>query len=203
MFAENTYVISESNGDCAVIDPGCFHSHERKTLSDYIDANGLKVRYVLNTHLHIDHVIGNRFVVERYRVPLIAHAKDVYNLERAAEFARLWNLPDPDSPMPDTWVDEGHTLDLGETTLQVLFTPGHCAGHISFLDAKGGNLFSGDVIFQNSIGRTDLPGGDHSTLLQTIREKVMTLPDETRIYAGHMGVTNVGRERQFNPFLNG
>ena len=201
MFGENTYVLSDETGACVVIDPGCFHSYEREALVGYIEDNGLKLELVLNTHLHIDHILGNRLLVDKYGVSLVAHRDDLYNLERVNEFTTLWGLPQVDSPTPDVFVEEGDVVRFGETELEVLFTPGHSAGHIAFYHRGEGRLFSGDVIFQSSVGRTDLPGGNMDVLLKTIREKVMVLPDETKIYAGHMGITTVGRERVGNPFL--
>ena len=201
MFGENTYVVSDTSKECVVVDPGCFHAHERKALLDYLEGENLVVKMLICTHLHIDHILGNRFLVDRFKVPLVAHRLDLYNLELAGKYSHLWGLPDPDSPVPDTLVEEGDEIRFGETNLHVLFVPGHSAGHIAFHDREGGNLFSGDVVFQNSIGRTDLPGGNHETLIQTIHDKVLVLPDTTKIFAGHMGVTNVGKERRDNPFL--
>ncbi|MEM0997781.1 MAG: MBL fold metallo-hydrolase [Bacteroidota bacterium] len=198
-FAENTYVVSDKTGHCVVIDPGCYTQAERKRLIDHLENRGLHLEKVLNTHCHLDHIFGNRLLVERFEVPLIACEKDVYNIQQAEIAAQLWNLSLDPSPMPDEFVDEGDTVTFGNTTFQVLFTPGHSAGHVSFYLPEDNCLFSGDVIFQNSFGRVDLPGGSMNTLRTTIQERIFTLPEDTRIYAGHMGFTTVGQEKATNP----
>lgn len=198
-FAENTYLVSDETGSCVVIDPGCYTQAERKRLVAFIEENDLRLEKVLNTHCHIDHIFGNRLLVEHFKVPLIACQKDVYNIQQAEVAAQLWNLSLDPSPEPDEFVDEGDTVSFGNTTFQVLFTPGHSAGHVSFYLPEESCIFSGDVIFRGSFGRTDLPGGSMDVLRTTIKEKIFTLPEDTRIYAGHMGPTSVGTEKRMNP----
>ncbi|MEM7035844.1 MAG: MBL fold metallo-hydrolase [Bacteroidota bacterium] len=200
-FAENTYVVWDESHQCVVIDPGCYHQHERQKLVAFLENNGLTLEKVLNTHCHIDHIFGNRLLVEKYKVPLIAHKEDVYNIAGAETAAQLWNLHLDPSPEPTDFVDEGDTVSFGNTTFQVLFTPGHSAGHISFYHPESNSLFSGDVIFRGSYGRVDLPGGSMEVLRKTIKEKILTLPDATQIYAGHLGPTSVATEKKMNPIL--
>lgn len=201
LFGENTYVVWDETLRCVVIDPGCYHREEREALASFIEDNDLVLEKVLNTHCHLDHIFGNRFLVDRYKVPLVACEKDLYNLERAEQFAQLWNLKYETSPDPDQFVDEGDTVTFGNTTFDVLFTPGHCSGHVSFYHPESQQIFSGDVIFRGSYGRTDLPGGSQEVLAKTIFEKIFTLPDAVKIYAGHMGPTSVGTEKKMNPIL--
>lgn len=201
-FGENTYVVSDSTLDCVVIDPGCYHRHEQADLLDYIQRKGLTPRLILNTHCHIDHVLGNAFIHRQFQVPLLAHRDDLYNLKGAEAFARMYGLSYDPSPEPDRLIQEGEVIEFGQSKLEVLFTPGHSAGHVSFFHRESRQIFSGDVLFYDSIGRTDLPGGNGPQLIQTIRTKLFPLGDDVRVYAGHMQPTTVGRERLHNPFLN-
>lgn len=198
-FAENTYVVWDDTQHCVVIDPGCYHAAEKKQLVQFIEENDLILDKVLNTHCHLDHIMGNRLLTEHFKVPLVACEKDVYNIKQAEIAANMWSLSIDPSPKPDEFVDEGDTITFGNTTLEVLFTPGHSAGHISFYNPAASHIFSGDVIFQQSYGRVDLPGGSLDTLVKTIFDKIFTLPGNTTIYAGHMGPTTVGAEKDTNP----
>ncbi|HHG85024.1 MAG TPA: MBL fold metallo-hydrolase, partial [Bacteroidetes bacterium] len=198
-FAENTYVVWDDTLSCVVIDPGCYSAAEKKQLIQFIEDKGLKLEKVLNTHCHIDHIMGNQALTAHFKVPLLACEKDVYNIELAASAAKMWNMNIDPSPEPDAFLDGGDTLTFGETTFEVLFTPGHSAGHISFYNPAESHIFSGDVIFQQSYGRVDLPGGSIKMLVDTIINKIFTLPEETLIYAGHMGTTTVGAEKLTNP----
>lgn len=201
-FGENTYVVSDATKECVVIDPGCYHRHERDELRHYIESNGLVLKLILNTHCHIDHILGNAFLHREFKVPLLAHRDDLYNLTGADAFSRMYGLNYDPSPQPDQLIEEGQVIEFGITKFEVLFTPGHSAGHVSFFHRESKQIFSGDVLFHDSIGRTDLPGGNHPQLIQTIRTKLFPLGDEVKVYAGHMQPTTVGRERQYNPFLS-
>lgn len=200
-FGENTYVVSDETKSCVVIDPGCYHRHERDVLVRYIEDNGLRLEKVLNTHCHIDHILGNAFLVNKYQVPLYAHKDDLYNLVGAEAFARMYGLSIDPSPQPTDFVVEGDTVRFGDSEFEVLFTPGHSKGHVSFFHRDSMQVFSGDVLFRDSVGRVDLPGGSASVLIDSIINKLFPLGDEVKVYAGHMEPTTIGRERQYNPLV--
>lgn len=200
-FGENTYVLSDESKQCVVIDPGCYHPHEQQQLLDYIKKAGLELVMILNTHCHIDHIMGNAFLLRNFEVPLIAHRDDLYNLEGAEAFARMYSLPFDPSPQPTQFVEEGDVIEFGNTKLEVLFTPGHCKGHVSFFHREGRQVFSGDVLFRDSIGRTDLPGGSAPVLLRSIVDKLFPLGDDVEVYAGHMEPTTIGHERAHNQLV--
>lgn len=200
-YQENTYVISDGQGKCAIIDPGCYTQQERDTLKGYIDSNKLEPVLLLNTHGHIDHMLGNDFVKRTYNVPFITHQKVIAELESVPGYAAMMGLnPDP-SPTPDQLVDEGDTVKVGELEFEVFFTPGHSPGHISFYHRPTKNLFSGDVLFQGSIGRVDLPGGSMEVLMESIFKKLIPLGDEVVVWSGHGPKTSIGAEKKSNYFL--
>lgn len=201
MFSENTYVVSDETGACVVIDPGCQHTRERNELMGYIASAGLRVEKILNTHCHIDHILGNAILVKKYKVPLLAHREDLYNLVGAEAFARMWQLRIDPSPEPDVFIEEGDVVTFGNTKLEVIFTPGHCKGHVSYFHRESEQVFSGDVLFKDSVGRVDLPGGSASVLVDSIVNKLFPLGDNVKVYAGHMEPTTIGRERLLNPLV--
>lgn len=200
-FGENTYILSDETKACVVVDPGSYHRHEREAMVSYIEKNGLKVEKILNTHCHIDHILGNAFLVNKYKVPLVAHKDDLYNLVGAEAFARMYNLSIDPSPEPDEFIVEGDVVRFGNTELEVLFTPGHSKGHVSFFHRESKQVFSGDVLFYDSVGRVDLPGGSAAVLVDSILNKLFPLGDEVKVYAGHMQPTTIGRERKHNPVV--
>ncbi len=200
-FGENTYVVSDETGACVVIDPGCYHRHERDQLVRYIEDNGLKLEKVLNTHCHIDHILGNAFLLNQYKVPLVAHRDDLYNIVGAEAFARMYGLSIDPSPEPDVFVVEGDIVTFGASQFEVLFTPGHSKGHVAFFHRESRQVFSGDVLFHDSVGRVDLPGGSASVLIDSILNKLFPLGDDVVVYAGHMDSTTIGRERLHNPLV--
>jgi len=200
-FAENTYLLYDESGKCVVVDPGCYMASEQRELVDFIEGQGLVLDQIWLTHAHLDHIFGLSFLKEKYGVPILGHEKERFNLERAVEHARFFGFSMSPVPLCDTWIEEGEKVKFGETEMDVLFTPGHSLGHVSFYHAPTHELFSGDVIFRDSFGRVDLPGGSLAVLKSTIVEKILTLPEETRIYAGHMGITTVGQERKTNPMV--
>jgi len=201
-FYENTYVIYDETGECVVIDPGCYSKEEQEELSDFITKKGLKPKYLINTHCHIDHVLGNKFVADSWNVPLLMHKGEIQVLHEVVNYAPTMGIHYKKSPEPELFVDEGEVVVFGNTSLEVIFAPGHSPASICFYNRNDKFIVSGDVLFRRSIGRTDLPGGNYATLMQSINDKLMPLPDETKVYAGHMQPTTIGEERRENPFLN-
>jgi hydroxyacylglutathione hydrolase len=199
-FQENTYVISDGTKQCVVVDPGCYEAYERKMLTDYISDNNLKVRMLLNTHCHIDHVLGNAFVQEKYNTKLYIHPKEEFVLYAQKVIAPHYGVHKYNESKPDAYLNEGDEVAFGDQKFSVLFVPGHAPGHIAFYNEKEKVVFGGDVLFQNSIGRTDLPGGDFKTLINSIHQKLFTLPDEVIVYPGHGEETTIGIEKRTNPF---
>lgn len=198
---ENTYVVYNEQGDCCIIDPGCYFGNERQELKAFIEENRLTPTYLLNTHCHLDHVFGNKFVHDTWGLTLHLHEKDKVVLDHAPTSGLKWGLPFDQYEGDLIYLREGDTIRLGNDQLNILFTPGHSPGSISFYCAAQHFILSGDVLFQRSIGRTDLPGGDFDTLAQSIRSQLYTLPDETVVYSGHGDETTIGAEKIHNPFV--
>lgn len=200
-FQENTYLLHDDTRECVVIDPGCYEKEEREQLKQYIAENNLKVVRLLNTHCHIDHVLGNKFVADTYNVGLEIHPQDEQTLRAVPAYASSYGFPQYAEVLPTSFLEEGDRVKFGNTELQVFFTPGHAPGHIVFYNGPEKICIGGDVLFQGSIGRTDLPGGDFDTLITNIREKMFALPDEVTVYPGHGPETTIGYEKRHNPFL--
>ncbi len=198
---ENTYLVYNEQGDCCIIDPGCYFDYECNELKEWIHANGLKPKYLLNTHCHLDHVFGNHFVAEYFGMELHIHPLEKEMLEMASLSGQKWGLPFKNYEGPLHWIDEKGSISLGEDVMQILFLPGHSPGHIGFYATKERFLIGGDVLFQGSIGRTDLPKGDYNTLINSIQTVLMALPDDVVVYPGHGSSTTIGIERKHNPFL--
>ena len=201
IYQENTFVVSDESGACVIIDPGCYTAGEETQLNAYIREAGLKVEKLLNTHGHIDHMLGNKMVADQYGVSLEAHRLIGQELDAALSYGPMMGLNPAPSPMPEVLLDEGDVVSFGNTQFEVLFTPGHSPSHISFYHRESQQLFSGDVLFQGSIGRTDLPGGAFSVLMETIRSQFLPLDDAVRVYCGHGPHTTIGVERNTNPFI--
>lgn len=198
---ENTYLLYNAQRDCWIIDPGCYTDEEKRVLGDFIAAQGLKPVALLNTHCHLDHVFGNQWVHTQYGLSLQLHAQEKRVLEYAPAAGLMWNMPFETYQGPLQTLEAGQLLQLGEDVLEVLFVPGHSPGHIAFYSSKQGFVISGDVLFRESIGRTDLPGGNHAQLISSIRNVLFALPDETVVYSGHGMATTIGYEKKHNPFL--
>ena len=198
---ENTYVLYNENKECCIIDPGCYFSEEQQQLKAEIEKAGLKPVLLLNTHCHLDHIFGNKFVHETWGLELHIHEKEKPVLDRGPESGLRWQLPFENYQGPLNYIKEGTNVKLGSEELEVLFTPGHSPGSVSFYYEAGGFVIGGDVLFNGSIGRTDLPGGDYGTLINSIQTKLFTLPNETKVYSGHGTVTTVGFEKMNNPFV--
>lgn len=198
---ENTYVIFNDKGACAIIDPGCYFEYEYKELTDFIDSNKLAPNYLLNTHCHLDHVFGNKTIAEKYGLKLHMHPLEKKVFDFAPASGEMWGLPLVNYAGEIVYIDESSVIALGDDELSIRFTPGHSPGSISFYSSVEGFLVAGDVLFRSGIGRTDLPGGDYDVLIASIRSQLFTLPDETVVYSGHGPETTIGYEKKSNPFL--
>jgi glyoxylase-like metal-dependent hydrolase (beta-lactamase superfamily II) len=199
-FMENTYVVYEHGGEAWIIDPGCSNRAEEEQLSRFIADNQLKVTRLINTHCHIDHVLGNFFVKSRYHVPLYIHPLEEPVLRSVKVYAPAYGFAQYHDTAPDGWLKEDDQLQLGKHQLKVLFVPGHSPGHIALFNETDGWLIGGDVLFDGSIGRTDLPGGDYDTLISSIHKKFFVLPNSTVVHCGHGPSTTIGKEKETNPF---
>jgi len=199
-FQENTYVLFDESKEAVIIDPGCYEADEKKELTDFIRSKDLTVTVLLNTHCHIDHVLGNAFVKETYKIKLHLHRKDEPVLKAVAAYAPNYGFQQYHEAHVDHYLEEGDEVSFGHQSFKVLFVPGHSPGHVVFYNAKEKVIIGGDVLFRNSIGRTDLPGGDTDTLINNIHQKLFTLPDDVTVYPGHGPVTTIGFEKVSNPF---
>jgi hydroxyacylglutathione hydrolase len=198
---ENTYIVYNELNECVIIDPGCYFDEEKGELAGFITGMDLKPVMLLNTHCHLDHVFGNKFIAEKFNLKLHIHPKEKPVLDYAPVSGLTYNMPFDNYTGEIIFLHEGDTIKLGNDELKILLTAGHSPGSISFYSEKDGFVISGDALFYQSIGRTDLPGGDHQTLLRSIREELLVLPDTTKVYSGHGPVTNIGDEKRMNPFL--
>lgn len=201
-FQENTYIVYDDTGECVIFDPGCFRSYEEEELVQKISDLRLTPVRLINTHCHLDHVFGNKFVADHFGLGLEIHRGELPVLEAVPQVCMMYGLPPAvPSPAPSRFIEEGEVIEFGNTQLEVLFTPGHSPASISFYCRESGFVIAGDVLFYGSIGRTDLPGGDFDTLISNIKEKLLVLPDDTIIYPGHGPKTTIAFERANNPFL--
>ncbi|MEE1298689.1 MAG: MBL fold metallo-hydrolase [Muribaculaceae bacterium] len=202
-FGENTFILwTGEGGEAAVIDPGMSNSRECEALKRFLEDNRLTLKMVLLTHEHVDHIMGTGFLTEEYGCPVYGHAGDIVMGQKSDVQLRAFNLQCEMKPFAVTdEVTDGSVIELGDEKIEVLHTPGHSMGGVVYYMPESGCAFVGDTIFQMSIGRTDLAGGDYDTLINSIRMKLMVLPEETVLYPGHGVATTVGDERQYNPFL--
>ena len=198
---ENTYLLYNEHKACIIIDPGCYYEEERVAVAAFIKTHELKLALLLNTHCHLDHVFGNKFIHEEYGLNLKIHPKEKDVLEFAPASGLMWNIPFDNYQGPIEFLEPGKTIELGADRLEILFTPGHSPGSVSFYCKEQNFIIGGDVLFRDSIGRTDLPGGDFDTLAQSIRREYYTKPNETIVFSGHGPQTTVGYEKKNNPFV--
>ncbi len=199
-FAENCYVCHDQ-GEAALIDPGTSTPAERDRVVQYLERNGLTLKYHLLTHAHLDHILDCAFFVEHYDCPYLMHEADRPLIDQAPQQAMLFGLSIVPPPPPGGYLEEGDTLTVGRYTWRVLHCPGHSPGSICFYDEANGWVIVGDVLFKGSIGRTDLWMGSYEQLIRSIQEKLLPLPDETIVYPGHGPATTIAEERRTNPFL--
>lgn len=199
-FQENTYLLHDETLACVVVDPGCYEKEEEQELVQYIDAQQLNVVMILNTHCHIDHVLGNAFAKDHYKVPLYIPKLEEPYLRAVSSYASNYGFYQYRETNPDGFLTEHQEIAFGNQKIKVIFTPGHAPGHVAFYHAESRKLLGGDVLFYNSIGRTDLPGGNGATLIESIHNKLFTLPDDVIVYPGHGQETTIGFEKRTNPF---
>ena len=197
---ENTYVLYEGKDAC-IIDPGCYFGNERRTLQEWMEEQELTPKFLLNTHCHLDHVFGNKFIHDEYGLTLHLHEKEKEMLHHAPAAALQWNMPFENYRGDLIFLNAGDTIDIGNSQLTVIFAPGHSPGSICFYCKAQDFIVSGDVLFRLSIGRTDLPGGDYEMLINSIRKEIFVLPEATIVYPGHGDPTSIGFEKKNNPFV--
>jgi len=200
-FQENTYLVFDDTNECVIIDPGCYYQSEREMLIQAIKQFKLKPVLLLNTHCHLDHIFGNKFIKDTYKIPFLANKNELPIIESAPTVAGVYGIQFDEVVIPDKFLNDGDEVTFGNTTLKVLFTPGHSPGSISFYDNENKFVISGDVLFHDSIGRYDFPLSDYDTLMNSIFNKLLTLEDEVKVYSGHGPETFIGREKRNNPFL--
>jgi len=200
-FQENTFVLFDETKECVIIDPGCSDAEEQAQLADFITAKGLKPVGVYNTHLHIDHMFGNEFVMKTYGLKLRIHPDGVHFLNTAIGFASVFGYDLQSVPGHDGELHEGDVINFGTSALELIETPGHAAGSFCFINRKQNFVVVGDVLFQGGIGRTDLPSGNMDQLMDSIKNKLFSLGDDYVVYSGHGPETSIGEERKYNPFL--
>jgi len=199
-FMENTYVLFDESGECIIIDPGCYEREEENQLDKFITEKNLTVKKIINTHCHIDHVLGNAFAMRKYQAPLYIHPIEEHQLRAVKSYAPNYGFARYQNSEADSFINENDTVSFGNQQLDVLFVPGHSPGHIALYHKEQKVIIGGDVLFENSIGRTDLPGGDLDTLINSIHQKFFTLPDDVTVYCGHGSETTIGFEKGTNPF---
>ena len=200
-FRENTYVISDDTGECLILDPGCQEPEEQDLLLAYFEENQLKPVKIVNTHCHIDHILGTAFLHDQLKLPFLIHPLEKPLLKASIAQGEFFGLEVKIPPEPTNYLNEGDTVTFGNSMFEVIHIPGHSPGGIVLLNKEQQCMFTGDVLFQGSIGRTDLPGGDYDSLVNSIRQKLLLLDPEIRVYPGHGPDTTIGIENQSNPFF--
>jgi hydroxyacylglutathione hydrolase len=198
---ENTYIIYNAEKEACIIDPGCYFASEEKEMMDFVRSNALKPLYLLNTHCHLDHIFGNRFIHKTFGLPLHLHRLEKQVLDLGPVSGQMWGFPFENYDGELIYFEEGDLIRLGEEVLHIFFTPGHSPGHVCFYSKQHKFLIGGDVLFNGSIGRTDLPGGNFDTLEQSIKTKLYTLPGDVIVHPGHGESTTIEDERTSNPFV--
>ncbi|MDA3952118.1 MAG: MBL fold metallo-hydrolase [Bacteroidales bacterium] len=200
-FQENTFLLYDESNECIIIDAGCNNEKEFHQINNFISENNLTLKFIINTHCHIDHILGNAYLVNKYGVESIANKEDLPLLERSNDMAAAFGLDIQEPPIPSRFVNEGEEIKFGNTILLVKHVPGHSPGSIALYNEHEKFVIVGDVLFKGGIGRTDLPGGDYDTLIASINKKLFTLNDEVIVYPGHGESTTIGNEKSDNPFF--
>ncbi|MCU7494234.1 MAG: MBL fold metallo-hydrolase [Ignavibacteria bacterium] len=202
LISENTYIVADgASKECIIIDPGCSDATEKNELSAFIMKNGLRLKAFFNTHCHVDHILGNRFLKETYNAEFLAPEEDVFLLDLMVKEAVNFGLKMDASPLPDRLIKEDLHFELGGREVKFLFTPGHSPGGYCLYFKDDKICFTGDTLFREGIGRTDLWGGDYEAIINSIETRLFSLPDDVVIYPGHGEKSTIGHEKTSNPFL--
>jgi glyoxylase-like metal-dependent hydrolase (beta-lactamase superfamily II) len=200
-FQENTYLLSDETGECIIIDPGCYDEEEKDSVTRYIEENQLKCTILVNTHCHIDHILGNAYIASRYNPQIAACSDDLFLLKEANKYAQVFGFSVEQPPLPTLILNENSEIKFGQSILKVLLVPGHSPGSVALYSPEENFVIVGDVLFKGSIGRTDLAGGDYDKIMESIYKKLMTLPPDTIVFPGHGPKTTIHEEALSNPFL--
>ncbi|MBX2844807.1 MAG: MBL fold metallo-hydrolase [Saprospiraceae bacterium] len=200
-FQENTFVLYDETKECIIVDPGCSTASEEAELFAFIEREGLVPQRIVNTHNHIDHVFGITSVRQKYGVDFWCHPLEVDGLMRVPDYAPVYGFQVAPIAAPERTITEHDNIEFGQTVLDLRFAPGHSPGSLLLIHEASNTIIAGDVLFQGSIGRTDLPGGDFNTLMESIKNQLLTLPDHMQVYPGHGPATSIGVERTTNPFI--
>jgi hydroxyacylglutathione hydrolase len=198
----NTYILADQSGDCAIIDCGCYNTVESEKLAAFIKKKNLKPVLLLNTHCHLDHIFGNKFILDNYNLRTLSGESDEMNRKNSVQHAMFFGLTMDKPPEPESFVTDNQVIAFGTTELVALHVPGHSPGSMAFYSEKNECVFTGDALFAGSIGRSDLPGGDHDTLIKSIRNKLFILPPSTVVYPGHRNETTIEKEMTSNPYFS-
>jgi hydroxyacylglutathione hydrolase len=198
----NSYILSDDSGDCAIIDCGCYNKDENSQLEEFIKENNLNPVLLLNTHCHLDHIFGNKFILERYGLRTHSSELEETNRRNAVQHAMIFGLSMEKSPEPAGFIKDNERITFGKCSLTALHVPGHTTGSLAFYSENDECVFTGDALFAGSIGRTDLPGGDYPTLINSIKSRLFVLPASTVIYSGHGPESTIGDEMKTNPYFN-
>lgn len=197
----NTYILADISGNSAVIDCGCYGNDEFQVLAGFIEGRKLKPVILLNTHCHLDHIFGNRMFLEKYDLRPYCHKEESMNRKYAIQYARLLGLEMEEQPVPAGFLEDGQEISFGTEKLLVLHVPGHAPESLAFYSEKSKAVFTGDALFAGSVGRSDIPGGDHKLLIRSIENKLFVLPHDTAVYPGHGEATTIGTEIENNPYF--
>ena len=198
----NAIVLWDETLECVIIDPACFYPFEEQELKTFIETNHLNPVRLLNTHGHFDHLMGNAFTEKTWGLKSESHKEDNFLVEQASNQAAMFGMPMTKPPLPGSYFEDGDLITFGNSTLKVIFVPGHCPGGVAFYSEADKVLIGGDILFCGSVGRTDLPRGNHEQLISGIKEKLMILDPDVKVYCGHGAETTIGAEKRNNPFLN-
>lgn len=199
--AENTYIVYDETKEGVIIDPGCLTQVEKETLKAFVVENDIKVKALLQTHAHLDHVFGSAYVKRIFDVKMYLHKDDFQVLADVENRCKMWGIPGYEPVEADELLEEGDSFEFGTTKFDIIHVPGHAPGHVAFINHAERYIIGGDCLFKRSIGRTDFPGCSHEALINSIKNKFFTLPDDYVVYAGHMDETTIGEEKVHNPFF--